>query len=321
MKLKLRTQSTEALKTTLSLISQIRRFVILQFTPSQLQVILVNGQSVTLEPQVWCKLNMTTMFDQIEIQSLRDNTILLEINVELLLQTLRNFDRANSDGLNIRLQRKDSAGGQGVNTHNGRTASLALFYSNFNANTNTINHTFRIPVKILKSSHDSAMLREPELSEVDLIMRLPPEFVATYKRLEKFKKTANNDLVTIKATRRSGGFLGFVLEEDGKYKVTISWNQQLEVQKPNADANFDSDSIRLAVLKNQDQGPDEEDPSEDKEISVRLKDWQMASKIVATCKTVVFLITPREVVLHCMLEDSEDVEIIYYIAGIRRDPF
>ena len=321
MKLKLRTQNIEALKTTLSLISHIRKFVILRFTPTQLLIILVNGSSITQEPQVWCKLQINNMFDQIEIQSLRDNTILLEINIEQLLQTLHNFNRANSDGLNIRLQKKNTSGGQGINISNGRIASLALFYSNININSNAINHTFRLPVKILKNTDDIMLLKEPELTEVDLMMRLPKEFLSTYKRLEKFKKTSNNDLVNIKSSRRNGGFLGFVLEEEGKFKVTISWNDKLEVQKPNR-SNFNGESLQLANLHNpgsvMSQDIDEDDIHEDKEILVRLRDWKMASKIVATCKTVIFLITHKEAcVLHCLLDDTDDVEIIYYINGVK----
>lgn len=321
MKLKLRTQNIETLKTTLSLISHIRKFIILKFTPTQLQIILINGSSLTQEPQVWCKLQISSIFDQIEIQSLRENTILLEINIEQLLQTLNNFNRANSDGLNIRLQKKDTNGGQGTNISNGRIASLALFYSNININSNSINHTFRIPVKILKNTDDILLLREPELEEVDLMMRLPKEFLSTYKRLEKFKKTSNNDLVNIKSSRRNGGFLGFVLEEYGKFKVTISWNDKLEVQKPTKN-NFDGDSLRTVGLHTDDQNVDEDNLDEDKEILVRLKDWQMASRIVATCKTVIFLLTHNEAcVLHCLLDDTDDVEIIYYINGVRAREF
>ena len=83
----------------------------------------------------------------------------MEINIDLLVQTLKNFDKANSEGLNIRLQRTDTSGAKGTSTTTGRTASLALFYSNLNINANVVNHTFRIPVKILRDAQD--MLHEP----------------------------------------------------------------------------------------------------------------------------------------------------------------
>lgn len=312
MKLKLHTQNTESLKTTLSLISHVRKFVILKFTAVQLLIILVNSASISQEPQIWCKLSMESVFDQIEIESMRENTILLEINIDLLLQTLRNFDKANSDGLNIRLQRKDTSGGHGVTIGNVRTASLALFYSNVSVS--TVNHTFRIPVKILKTTHEGVLVQEPELSLVELIMKLPNEFALTYKRLEKFK-ASNNELVTIKASRRGGGFLGFILEEEGKYRVTISWNDKLEVQKPKSSI-VDGESIRMQTDTYEDDLINQ-DENEDKEITVKLRDWQMASKIVAICKTVVFLMTPKDGVLHCMLEDSDDVEIVYFLGGVK----
>lgn len=298
--------------------------MILRFSPTQLTIILVNGLSITLEPQVWCKLQIQNLFDEIEIQSLRDNTILLEINLDLLLQTLRNFDRANSDGgLNIRLQRKDLSGQQGVTVGNGRTASLALFYSNTNLNSNTINHTFRIPVKILKNTHDAMILREPELPEVDLMVRLPNEFANLFKRLDKFKKPSSsssvdnsNDLVTIQITRRHGGVFGFVLEEEGKFNVTISWNDKLDIRKSTSTSIQTMLEIfgRPAAF---DGAVYADSHDEDKEVVVRLRDWRMASKIVATCKTVVFLIADEDsCVLHCLLDDS-GVEIIYYINGTR----
>ena len=120
-------KSSEKLKETLSLISHVRKFVVLKFTPSELSVILINGQAVKLEPQVWCKLPVSELFQSCEIQSVRDNTILMEINIDLLVQTLKNFDKANSEGLNIRLQRTDTSGAKGTSTTTGRTASLALF--------------------------------------------------------------------------------------------------------------------------------------------------------------------------------------------------
>lgn len=255
---------------------------------------------------------MLAIFNEIEIQSLRDNVILLEINIELLLQTLRNFDKANSQDLSIRLQRKESSAGS--SSGGSRTASLALYYSDVNMNANTINHTFRIPVKILKGSTE--ILQEPELPNVDLMMRLPNEFSSTYKRLDKFKKTLPGDLVTIKASRRNGGYLGFVLREEGKFKVTVRWNEKLDIHKPQA--GLDSDSIRAAALNEQNDEVDEDDESEDMEITVKLKDWRMAAKIVSTCKTIIFLMCHNEAcVIHCLLDDSDDVEMIYYICGVK----
>ncbi|KAI5966406.1 MEC3 [Candida pseudojiufengensis] len=307
------TRNIEKLKDALSLISNLRKFVILKFTSEVLNVISVNGGSVSSEPQVWCKIPISRLFETIEIQSMRDNTISMEINVDLLLQTLKNFDKANSEGLNIRLQRNETSGEPGAVAKSGRTASLALFYSNININSNIINHTFRIPVKILREAQD--MLSEPTHSDMGLIMRLPNEFITMFKRLDKFRKT-QNDTVLIQASKSKG--LSFVLEEEGKFKVTISWNNKLEVHKPN---NSDADSLRESLRTaeglsdasqvNTDVYPD------DIESNVKLKDWQSASKIVGRCKTVILYIAERECSLHCLLDETEDVELVYFINSVR----
>lgn len=317
MKLKLRTQSTDTLKTCFSQISHLRKFVILRFSTEQLVAILINESAVNQEPQVWCKFKMDSIFNEVEIQSLRGNVIQLEINIELFLQTLKNFEKANSHDLSIRLQRKE-ASAAGPGTGGSRSAALALYYSNMTLLANTVNHTFRIPVKILKGSRD--LLVEPVLPKVDLMMRLPQEFLSTYKRLEKFKKTLAGDLLTIRASRRKGGFLGFVLLEEGKFKVTIGWNDKLDVQKPR-DGNPDSDSLRGAGI-NADDVEDATDDG-DTEIMVKLKEWQMTSRIVSTCHTVILLLCHREMcVLHCLLDDSDDVELVYYMSGVHtRDVF
>ncbi|CAK9438320.1 uncharacterized protein LODBEIA_P25440 [Lodderomyces beijingensis] len=312
MKLKLMTRSTEKLKETLSLISHLRKFIILKFTPTELFVISVNGSSVSSESQVWCNLPIARHFETIEISSMRENNILMEINIDLLLQTLKNFDKANSEGLNIRLQKTDTAGEQGVSTKNGRTASLALFYSNININSNVVNHTFRIPVKILREAQD--MLREPAHTDQGLIMKLPNEFVTMFKRLDKFKKTSFNDRVVIQASKSDGGFLRFVLEEEGKFKVTMSWNNKLEVHKP---ANADAESLRES-LHTISVNPEAEDDGLDQlETCVKLKDWQQASRIVGKCRTVILYIAPRKCSLHCLLDETDDVELVYYINGVR----
>ncbi|CAH6718621.1 hypothetical protein CLIB1444_01S10836 [[Candida] jaroonii] len=265
---------------------------------------------------------MDSIFVQKEIQSVNDNIISIEVSADMLMQTLKHFEKANSDQLNIRLQKKDVTGAESANKENGRNATLALYYSHMSAGSSNINHTFKIPVKILKHNHNSVYLKEPELDSVDLYMNLPNAFVSTYKRLDKYKKNAN-DHVTIKVSRRRGGFLGFVLEEQGKFKITLSWNEALDIRKPSHEIQTDS-LIQTAFTRAPDQDDvDDNDESEDKEITVKLKDWKMASRIVASCKTVIFLLAHNEAcVLHCLLEESDDVEVIYYINGVKiRDQY
>ncbi|KAI3406310.2 MEC3 [Candida oxycetoniae] len=317
MKLKLMTRSTEKLKETLLLITHLRKFVILKFSPEELSIISVNGGSINSEPQVWCKLPAHSHFEVVDVQSMRDNIISMEINIDLLLQTLRNFDKANSEGLNIRLQRTDTSGEPSTATKNGRTASLALFYSNTNVNCNIINHTFRIPVKILREAQE--ILNEPVHRDHGLIMRLPSQFVTMFKRLEKFKRTNFNDRMVIQASRSNGGSLRFILEEDGKFKVTISWNDQLEVHKT---TSSNADSMRESLHNGNVHSDDESsaDNLEELELGVKLKDWQQASRIVGRCRTVILYIAQRQCSLHCLLDDTDDVELIYFINGVRSIP-
>lgn len=304
MKLKLRTQSTETLKRCFSLISNIRKFVILRFSPTQLLTILINDSSVLQEPQVWCKFPMESIFNEIEVLSLKDNVVLLEINIEMFLQTLRHFDRANSHDLSLRLQKNSST------SSSSRSASLALYFSETTENANTINHTFRVPVRILKGVDE---LREPELPVVDLMMKLPNEFSSTYKRLDKFQHSMAQERVRIIANGHEG-HLKFVLEEQDNYKVTIAWNDKIDMFKPQSAS--DSNSFRATAYNGERDG--ENDDLEGKEITVRLKDWRLAARIVESCRTVMFLICHNHAcALHCLLDDTEDVEMVYYISAVR----
>lgn len=303
MKLNLETTEVDSLKRTLSLISSLRKFVLMRFSPEYLMLILVNGRSIQLEPQVWCKLKMSSIFHQIEVKSQRDNVITLEINIELLITTLKNFEKANSDGLKIRLQRNIT----NQTSKSSRLASLAILYSTYNINSNYINNQFRIPIKILKSENDLSILKEPQISDVGLIVNLPQKFQAIYKRFEKFKKIGD-DMLRINVNTKTG--LKFILEDDGKFKVTIQWNDKLEIQKPMTD--IDSESLRSALSNH-----DTTDEAIELEIMVKLLDWQLTARLINECKTVILIISSLECALHCLLDDTDDVGIIYYISNYR----
>ena len=291
MKLKAHAYSTDTLRTALSLVSHVRKTVVFRFSESHLTVVLVNALALHLEPQVWCKMPASAIFDLLEIQSLRDNTILLELNVDLFLQTLRNFERAsNTAGLSIRLQRTE-ASHQNCRT---RLASLALFYADTTPNGPAVHHTFKIPVRVLKSSHETLYVQEPELASVDVIMRLPPQFAATYRRLEKFKRLSSNEHVLLRAKGHGDGYLGLEMEDEGNYRVTVSWNQKLDIQRPESGTDRD-----------------------DVEVRVRLRDWRLTSRVVSVCHRVVLIVSHQEAcMLHCVLDDS-DVEVIFHISGSR----
>lgn len=307
MKLKLQARNTETIRTTLSLVSLLRKFVVLRFTPEKLIVILVHPTAMVPEPQAWCKLNVKSVFDSIEIQSLHENVILLEVNIDLFLQTLRNYDKASSDILNIRLQKKDSNGEEGSSGSSGRNASLALFYTNTSVGMRPVNHTFKIPVKILKSAGQEYV--EPQILDVDLMLKLPQHFSGAFRRLDKFD---SNQLVKIQAQGKDGGSIRFIVDQENKIKVIIRWNSKLEIYNP-ADIG-EGESLRLTIDHSQ-LGQNEEH-----DILVHIKDLTMASKIVSTCQNVIFLMSlNRACVVHGLLKDSDDVEVVYYIMAARYD--
>ncbi|GEQ67126.1 hypothetical protein JCM33374_g789 [Metschnikowia sp. JCM 33374] len=312
MRLKLQAKSTDVLKSCFSQINTLRKRVILRFSPEQLLAISINSSSLVQEPQIWCKFPMQSIFQDIEIQSIRDNVISLEINIELFLQALRNFDKSNSHELSIRLQKKDGEGSS-------KGTYLALYYSGVSENASTISHTFRIPVKVMKSSGEK--LKEPVLPRIDLMMRLPNEFSATYRRLEKFKNSTEHETVTINASRRNGGLLKFILQEADSCSTSIRWNDKLDIQKP--PSNLNSDSLRTAAFQDSHGvAHDDDDSTGDVKVTVNLKDWCMAAKIVNTCKTIIFFMCDNHAcVIHCMLDDTDDAEVVYYISGVKQTDF
>lgn len=306
MRIKLLASKIENLLSCLSRISNLRKHVVLCFSPEQLTVILINSSSITQEPQVWCKFPMRSIFLEIEISSVRDNKIYLEINIELFLQTLRNFDKDSSHELSIRLQKKEGPGRT-------RSAYLALFYSGVSINETSINHTFRIPIKILKV--DDRMMQEPALPRIDLMTKLPSEFSAIYRRLEKFKGSAAHDRLILNAVRRDGGSLKFILREAGGCGTTIKWNDKLEILRP--PATISSDSLRAALIAN-DGDYDEEGLLDEVNVIVNLKDWCMAARIVSSCQSLLlYLCDNNACVIHCVLDDMGEAEVTYYISGVR----
>lgn len=307
MKLKLQVRNIDTVRTTLSLVNQLRKLVVLRFSPEKLVVILVNHSSIVPEPQAWCKIDVKSIFDSIEIQSLHDNVILLEVSIDLLLQALRNYDKSNSDVLNIRLQKKEASGENGGSGSSGRNASLALFYTDTSMGMSPVNHTFKIPAKILKSAGLEYI--EPQILDLNLMLKLPQQFSGAFRRLDKFD---SNQLVRIQAENKDGGTIKFVVDQENKVKVTICWNSVIEIFNP-ADVR-EGNSLHLAVEQSQ------LDYEETHELLVHIRDLTLASKIVSTCQNVIFLMSlNRACVVHGLLRDSDDVEVVYYIMAARYD--
>ncbi|CCH41721.1 DNA damage checkpoint control protein [Wickerhamomyces ciferrii] len=282
--MKLKIYMTQLLDTLASIIG-LRKYCVLRFTPTHLNII----SAALNEPQVWCKLS-NNLFEHYEVESLRDNTISFEMNIEQLLQVLKQFEKSNSDKLAIRLQKKGNDSGK-------RSASLAVFFDDTISTTNTVTHTFSISVRLLRKESDER-INEPELSNVDVLMKLPPDISSLFKRIDRYRSV--NFLKIIGSKK---GSLSLNVQEENNLNVTITWNEKLQVQQK-------KDSLTNIE--------DDED-DENFEILVKLKDWKLGSRICDICKNLVLIISQEEaLVLHCYLDDDESCEIIYFISGVNQ---
>lgn len=237
------------------------------------------------QPQVWCKLS-TDIFDVYEVEALRDNTISLELNVEQLLQVLKQYEKSNADELAIRLQKKTEP------NSSKRSASIGLYFvdSVSLVSTSPVHHSYSIPVRLLKRDID-AKIKEPELSNVDVIMKLPSDINLLFKRIERYK---SSELLRVIGTNH--GSLSLNINDQKGMNLTISWNQELEVPQ-----NDTTEEMRHEIL-------------------VKLKDWKLGTRICDVCKTMVLIISKDEaLVLHCYLDEEETCEIIYFINQVTID--
>lgn len=259
-------------------IVSLRKYAVLRFTPEYLNIISATPN----EPQVFCKLS-NEIFDVYEVQSIRDNTLSFEINVEQLYQVLKQYEKSNADQLAIRLQKKENQVGK-------RIASLALFFNDSTSTLNTVNHTFSIVVRLLRKDSDERIV-EPELSNVDIMIKLPDDISSLFKRIERYK---NSDFITVKGTNQ--GALSLNVKKEDNLNITVSWNELLKIQSELDDSN----------------------QTEEHEVMVRSKDWKLGSRICEVCKNMVLIMSREEaLVFHCFLDESEICQIIYFINAVK----
>lgn len=321
MKLKINVLATQSLRSTLSAIMALRKFCVLRFTPTHLNII----SAALHEPQVWCKL-LSATFDAYEVELIRDNTILMEIAIDALHQVLRDYEKLASDCLMIRLQKVSSDKGH-------RSATLALFFTEPTLTTSLVSGTFRIPVRLLKRESDER-ITEPELSNIDMLMKLPMGISSLFKRVERYRRAER-----VVVTTTPDGRLGLAIQEDA-LKVTISWNALLEVSADGEGSSQNPSQVPLQRLSQvslqhlsqvplqhlsqvslQHQASQRVPPlpaGSPVLVEVRVKDLRLGSRITEVCRNAVLIVLQGEaMVLHCYLDDVDECEIIYFIAGVR----
>lgn len=313
MRLHLQTSDPRPLMDALSLVSHLRRKVYIRFSTSVVAVILVD-ETVGSQPQLWAKIQTKAVFDHISIQCDRVS-IAVEINADSLLLALHNYERSHCQCLTLRLQ-KNTLGGAISKSTKGRNANLCLSYVEEESE---IVHSFRVPAKVLRSSHQAFLLREPEVSQIQFMILLPNSFAHVFRRLERFKVLSPTDVITLRATHtNNSGSLGIQFEREGQFVVTLSWNESLQFLKP-IENDPDSGTSSLGYSLHQTERLFEDVSEADSGISVRMLEWKVASRIVSTCKRVVLLVAHGACVFHCLVDDSDAVEIIYYIHGVNLD--
>lgn len=291
MRLILHTNNPASLRTTLGLILGLRKQVTFRCTEKYMVIISVNERATEAEPQVWCRLKMLLVFHEVNVKSVRDNIVEFEVNVDQLLLVLRTFDRELADTLVMKLQRQE---GTQRDLENRRVASLALLYTSANAmGTADVTHTYKLPTRILSALSSVSQMVEPRVDPHSLIVELPGQFTAVYKRLSKFRRTGETLHIHMDPEH---GML-FALESEGKFRVTITYNEKIK-------------QIQTAEIGN--NPPPRVDRAR---ASVKVADWLGTAKLVGTCRSNYFVFADRDCVLHSHLEDNNDVELKYYING------
>ncbi|KAH3659280.1 hypothetical protein OGATHE_006164 [Ogataea polymorpha] len=259
---------------------------VFRFTEQQL-IIISSGLN---EPTVWCKLD-SSIFQLYEVDSARNNVIPFEINIEPLLQVLRNYEKSNvSSSLVIRLQRRPSNGGE---IKNKAAASLALFYTEQISVTSNVSHSFNVPVRLLKMDSDLRIV-EPTMDSMKLAMKLPVKIAPLLKRLERYR---TSDLISIVGNQT--GQLKFVIEEEQR-KIMVQWKGQLDVLPDDDDSvpeSWDSSVLRPVSLK------------------VKLKHWNVGAKLMELCDAMSLIIHTQGGILHCYIDMDQKCDIAYYLNG------
>lgn len=249
----------------------------IRFTPEH-----VSMASIALnEPQIWCKLD-ASLFEVYQVESLRDNIISLEINVASFFQVLRNFEKAESGELSIRLQRKSADGSSSG-------ACLGIYYTEQISMASSVSHSFHLPIRFLKKENDER-INEPELSKVNVLMKLEKDLTVLFKRIERFR---HSEYMTVTASQ--DGSLQLAIRENDR-KLVLKWKEKLQVQ--------DASSSQASL-------------GESASINVKIRDWKPGSRLCEVCSNVVLIVAENEAsVFHSFLDEGEKCEIVYYINAV-----
>lgn len=268
-------------------IATIRRDAVFRFTPEKMNIVSANRMS---GPQIWCEISLD-IFDELDVQSKRDNVISFELNIVELLQILRSYENVNSDQVIMRLQRMDSNDGSSK-----KLSKLAIHYTELNANNIEVSHSSNVIVRLLNQAKDEA-IKEPGLDHVNIVGYLPSDISAFFKRMERFK---NPKFFEFSITDK--GLLTVSIESELK-NITIQWNDLLEI----------------SMFEGESQGNGDNGDETSYSVTIKEQDLQLKSKFFEVVKgTKMFISENEALVFDCVLDDTNRNRILYFIKGTTR---
>ncbi|CDK26752.1 unnamed protein product [Kuraishia capsulata CBS 1993] len=208
----------------------------------------------------------------------------MEINIDPLYQILRAYQRTNSHNLLFHLQKK-TANKIGTYITNSKSAAfLSVFYDQQISMTSSVQHTFRIPIRLLKKDSDDR-IQEPRSGDPALLLRLSKNITYLYKRIDRYKKAKH---ITLTVTK--GGELSINIDHELR-DVSMVWKKPLPIPAHSFD-DVSSDSISLTL---------------------KLRDWKKGAKIAELSKTLMMMFLENQaLVLHAFMDDEKKSEVLFY---------
>ena len=274
-----------------SALSKIAKNAVLQLSPKTLRFVLTTAFSDGME--LWSGMNMTTLFENIIIDSLAaDKSITLRITLEILEKALRSGQTA----LKVVAKLKK------------RNGNPVLSFVAEQKSPNPMTITQDVPVTVLPSSFMRG-ITEPSLPNPDVFLFLPP-IKALRNVIEHFKNVAYN--ATLTATI-SGSFSISVNTTSASILSTFSGLQHPDVSiNPSA-----------ATSNGQKQGGSESTQQADSPMVVLPNDNPVSAKvniskmlrllqchIVQPNAVICCIVQNRSVVFHAILDD---LYLTYYL--------
>ncbi|VUG16299.1 DEBR0S1_13256g1_1 [Brettanomyces bruxellensis] len=303
MRLKLALESTVEIRRPLTLLLNLRKICVFRFTESQLVII----SSSLNEPQVWTKI-AESVFQIYEVESSRHNIIVFEINIEPLYQVLRNYEKSTvTSNLSIRLQRQSPTEAESHIPKNKTAASLAIFYTEQISLNSTVNHSFNIPVRLLRASSDE-MIQEPTIDDMKIAMKLPNTMIPLFRRIERYKTA---EMITVIGNK--SGQLKLVIDE-GERKVEMQWKSQLEI-------SLAEDVDTVGSQERIENSASNEDLNLIKPMALRLKlrYWNIGCRLIELCDAMSLIIHDTGCILHCYIDQEQKCDITFYMNGYYSD--